>query len=128
MARGQIYSQHIVSGAEAAYTTLLGHYTRRYGDGEWLSGLSDRRDPWPICLKQVYVEVLRGGIPAHGIPIGLYHIPAINSLAILDYAYQGWTQRAAWQGVQETKYGFGVLFRLGALAANDIVLVAATYD
>jgi hypothetical protein len=126
--RGNIYATHIVSAAEAAYTSFYGHFSRKYGDGEWTNALPDRQEPWDMYLRHVYCEIFRGGSPVHGVPVGFYFVPIPNSTSLLKYGFQGWTCRAQWEGERFVKYAFGIIIRDGALATDDVVLVTAEYE
>lgn len=127
MQTGHIFAVHYVTAAEAAYSNLYGHFTRKFGDGEWLSAAPERPEPWGMELVHLYCEVDTGGTPKHGIPIGLYYVPYPTQPVALTYGFQGWTQRATWSGCIAINYGFGVHFRVGALADGDRILVGAAY-
>lgn len=126
--RGQLYAVHVVTAPEAAYNTLYGHFSRKYGDGEWANALPDRREPWDVNLRQIYCETFRSGNTVHGVPVGFYYIPIPASTSLLLYGFQGITSRAQWEGHRRIAYGLGVLFRLGAVAAGDVILVTAEYE
>jgi hypothetical protein len=128
VARGQTYATHVITAPEAAYGTLYGHFSRLLGDGEWVNALPDRREPWNVELLQLYCETFRGGVTVHGVPVGFYYIPIPASTSLLTYGFQGITNRAQWEGKRNIAYGFGVMLRLGAVAAGDVVLVTAEYE
>jgi hypothetical protein len=118
---------HVVTAAEVAAGDLLGHCTE--GGQEWVpppfpvhSGL------WPIQLKSAYIEVSRGAVHVHGIHLQIYYMIGNATPGALFSGYQGWTSRASWYGDLPMKYGFGFLFRAGALAADDVIMGGAIYE
>jgi hypothetical protein len=120
---------HIVTAGEAAYATLFCHISELHKGGEWTNGvIPEYRMPWHIYLTALYVEVLRAGVPVKGIPLALYSQYApVGNLCLVNNL-QGYLGRAHWFGHLFSPYGFGMLSRLGAVAANDVIVIGGVYE
>jgi hypothetical protein len=127
--KGVISITHEITAGEAAYATLFCHISKYSKQGEWLDGvLPVIYEKWPVRLLGLYCEILRAGVPMKGVPIGLYaEYAPIGNLCLSD-TRQGYVSRANWFGFLPVYHGFGVILRLGAVAAGDIVVVGGMYE
>jgi hypothetical protein len=120
---------HIVTAGEAAYATLVCHISELHKGGEWTNGVIPvYYTPWPLTLTALYCEISRAGVPLHGVPIGLYAAYAPVGALNLSNKVQGYVGRGNWFGRLYVPHGFGVILRLGAVAAGDLIVVGAVYD
>jgi hypothetical protein len=120
---------HIVTAAEAAYPTLVCHISELHKGGEWLNAVIPvYYEPWPLWLTALYAEVSRAGVPVKGIPVALYaQYAPVGALNLTNNA-QGYLGRGNWFGRLYTPHGFGLILRLGAVAAGDLIVMGAIYD
>jgi hypothetical protein len=134
MKRRGLSITHVVTAAEAAYTALVGHVSRPHGDGEWLNGaMPEEQELWPVLLHSLYCETVRPGVgldcpTPHGIAITLYSSPTDRMTTRLCTRVQGWHSRAQWDGVRLCQHGFGVILRIPAVLAGDVVILSGTYE
>jgi hypothetical protein len=120
---------HVVTAGEAAYTTLVAHFDQTHRGASWLNSMiPESRDPWPMVLTYVYAEIFRGGVPVHGVPIAFYSMTSPTNALNLSDRVQGYLGRATWSGRVYTPYGFGMILRLGAVAADDLISMGAVYE
>jgi hypothetical protein len=118
---------HVVNAAEAAYPSLLGHYTQ--GTEEWVnSALPIHPNLWPIILRSAYIEIIRGGLHVDGVHAEVYGLLSNVRPFSLVSGVQGIIHRITWYGELPTRYGFGVLFRLGALLDADEIRGGVIYE
>ena len=117
---------HVVSAAEAAYPSLLGHYSEQAQ--EWVNVLPIHQNVWPITIRSAYVELIRANLHVVGAHIEIYGLLSNVRPFALVSGVQGAIDRVSWFGELPLRYGFGVLFRLGALAADDEVRGGVIYE
>ena len=126
---GVIAINHEVTAGEAAYVTLVCHCNKYNKNGEWLNNaIPVYYEQWPVRLRALYAEIFRGGVPVHGVPIGLFAEYAPIGALNLSNMRQGYLGRANWFGSLRINHGFGIILRLGAVAAADIVVIGGIYE
>jgi hypothetical protein len=117
---------HVVTAPEAAFASLLGLYTEQAQ--EWGDALPQHSNVWPITLRSAYIELIRGNVHVHGVHLQMFTLASNARPVVLVSDVQGIVRRVAWFGELPTRYGFGVLTRLGALQADDEIRGGVIYE
>jgi hypothetical protein len=118
---------HVVTPGEVAYPSLLGHFWQ--GTEAWVnSALPLHANEWPITLRSAYIELIRGGLHVNGAHAEIYGLLSNVRPFLLVSDVQGAVNRISWVGELPVRYGFGILFRLGALVALDEIRGGVIYE
>jgi hypothetical protein len=118
---------HVVTAAEAAYASLIGHYSEQ--SQEWVEDLLPiHSNIWPITLRSAYVELIRANVHVVGVYLQMYALASNVRPVALISAVQGVTDRCTWFGELPTRYGFGIVARFGAIQADDEIRGGVIYE
>lgn len=120
--------RHVITGGEAAYTLLLGTYTRK-GIQYLSSSIRNDRDYWPIVLRAAYVDIVdTNGYSRAGQVVYLKTLIANTTDATLHLArgVTGIDGGLQWQGYAVSDYGVAVGI-WGPFTATDTVFVRLLY-
>lgn len=121
---------HVVSAGEAAYNTLIHHFTREHPAGLTYNGtMPTVYERWPIVLRSLNVSIATStGVKRKNVPIWLYYLPSPSGACHLRQALAGIMNQADWQGSMPMDWGFGYSVGYNALTAGDIVSIFGTYE
>ena len=121
---------HIVTAGEASYANLYCQFNVETINGQWGPTWEPFvYKPWHVRLSAFYAEVLTAAnLPKKGIPVWLYALWRPTDAYGLANVVQGPSAKAQWAGNLGCDYGFGVMLRLPAVVAGDIITIGGAYE